>query len=92
MQLLTILDFANETHDTHHPLASSLYYEDQKEAALERTKDYRENRVPKYFSHFDDVIQASGTGFLTKGGPSYADLALFQVVDGVRGCGGARGR
>jgi glutathione S-transferase len=30
---LTIADFVNEIHDTHHPIASSLYYEDQRREA-----------------------------------------------------------
>src|SRR5689334_12638047 len=30
---LTIADFVKEIHDTHHPIASSLYYEDQKSEA-----------------------------------------------------------
>src|SRR5215472_16947770 len=30
---LTIADFVDEIHDTHHPIASSLYYEDQHEPA-----------------------------------------------------------
>src|SRR5438067_4637890 len=30
---LTIADFVQEVHDTHHPLGSSLYYEDQRAAA-----------------------------------------------------------
>jgi len=28
---LTITDLVAEAHDTHHPIATSLYYEDQKE-------------------------------------------------------------
>src|SRR5215472_15262517 len=30
---LTIADFVDEIHDTHHPIASSLYYEDQRREA-----------------------------------------------------------
>src|ERR1700721_2401313 len=33
---LTITDFVLEVHDTHHPLAPSLYYEDQKTEAKRR--------------------------------------------------------
>jgi len=29
-QQLTVADWVAEVHDTHHPIASSLYYEDQK--------------------------------------------------------------
>jgi len=31
---LTIMDVVNEVHDTHHPISSALYYEDQREEAL----------------------------------------------------------
>src|SRR5437879_303846 len=37
---LTIADIAAEAHDTHHPLAVSLYYEDQKPAALARAAEF----------------------------------------------------
>ena len=30
---LTVADFVKEVHDTHHPIAASLYYEDQKPEA-----------------------------------------------------------
>ncbi len=39
---LTITDLIAEVHDTHHPLATDLYYEDQKEAAKVRTKNFIE--------------------------------------------------
>src|ERR1043166_2528493 len=31
---LTIADIVDEAHDTHHPIASALYYEDQREEAM----------------------------------------------------------
>src|SRR5689334_7623681 len=30
---LTLADFVDEVHDTHHPIASDLYYEDQRQEA-----------------------------------------------------------
>src|ERR1700739_2443463 len=36
---LTIADFVLEAHDTHHPIASVLYYEDQKQEAARRAED-----------------------------------------------------
>jgi len=33
---LTIADAVNEVHDTHHPIASGLYYEDQRQEARRR--------------------------------------------------------
>ena len=34
---LTITDFVAEIHDTHHPISTELYYEDQKKEAKART-------------------------------------------------------
>src|ERR671936_3219461 len=42
---LTIADFVAEVHDTHHPVASSAYYEEQKPAAKRRSKDFLGNRL-----------------------------------------------
>src|SRR5262245_10017709 len=43
---LTITDFVAEAHDTHHPLSTNLYYEDQKEAAKQRSADFITHRIP----------------------------------------------
>lgn len=80
---LTALDgFNNEIHDTHHPIAVSLTYEDQKDEALKRASDWRKNRLPKFLGYFERVLQgeASGDGpWLYRGTFTYADLVLFQV-------------
>lgn len=85
--MLTALDLSNETHDTHHPLAVSLYYEDQKDAAKTRAKDFRENRIPKFFSHFERTLKGNeelGKGkYLVGDKLSYADTTFWQVVDGL---------
>ena len=81
---LTIADFVVEIHDTHHPLASGLYYEDQKKEAKRRTEDFRDSRVPKYLGYFEDVIARSGGPFLLGRRLSSPDLSLFQIVDGLR--------
>ena len=81
---LTIADFVVEVHDTHHPVASGLYYEDQKKEAKRRTEDFRRRRVPKTLGYFDDVIRKSGGPFLLGRRLSYPDLSLFQVVEGLR--------
>lgn len=61
-----------------------LYYEDQKEESKRKAKDVRENRIPKFFDYFNNVIKKSGTGHLVGNSVTYADLALFQVVDGLQ--------
>ena len=83
---LTIADLVDETHDTHHPIASSLYYEDQRPEAMRRTTDFWRSRVPKYFGYFEKVLarnKARG-GHLIGAKLSYPDLSLFQVVAGLR--------
>jgi glutathione S-transferase len=82
---LTIADFILEAHDTHHPIASGLYYEDQKEAAARRTEDFRDNRVPKYLDWFETILTRNPTGqnHLVGDRISYVDLSLFQVVAGL---------
>src|SRR2546425_5280139 len=37
---LTLADFLLEIHDTHHPIASGLYYEDQRDEARRRAADF----------------------------------------------------
>src|SRR5438045_243235 len=47
---LTIADFVDETRDTNHPIASSLYYEDQRREAGARTADFLNRKRPNgYF-------------------------------------------
>src|SRR6516165_5761337 len=83
---LTIADLIDEVHDTHHPIASSLYYEDQRPEAKRRTQDFLKLRVPKYLGYFEKVLarnKARG-GHLVGAKLSYPDLSLFQVVAGLR--------
>ena len=82
---LTIADFVVEAHDTHHPIGSGLYYEDQKKEAKRRAADFLKNRAPKYFGYFDDVIARNrGSKYLAGKRLTYADLSLFQIVAGMR--------
>jgi glutathione S-transferase len=83
---LTIADFVDEIHDTHHPIASSLYYEDQREAARARAADFVKSRLPKYLGYFERVLvrNRSGDRHLVGARLSYADLSLFQIVAGLR--------
>lgn len=84
---LTALDgLSNEPHDVHHPIASGAYYEEQKDEALKKAANYRDVRLPKFLGYFERVLSggASGGGEYLHGGKlSYADLVLFQTLDGV---------
>lgn len=81
---LTIADFLVEIHDTHHPIGSGFYYEDQKPESGRRAEDFRESRAPKFLGYFERVLKASGGPFLTGRRLTYADLSLFQIVEGLR--------
>jgi glutathione S-transferase len=83
---LTIADFVNEAHDTHHPVGMGLYYEDQKAEALRRAEEFRQSRIPKFLGWFEDVLDRNPRGgeHLVGSSVTYADLSLFQVVEGLR--------
>jgi glutathione S-transferase len=81
---LTITDLVAEIHDTHHPLGSSLYYEDQRAAAKRRSGEFWKERVPKYLGYFERLLEGAGGHYVTGRKLSYVDLSLFQIVDGLR--------
>ncbi|TVY58306.1 Glutathione S-transferase [Lachnellula cervina] len=85
---LTALDgLSNEPHDCHHPVATGLYYEDQKTEAKRKSEDYIANRLPKFLGYFERVLQgeaSKGGKWLYGGNLTYADLVLFQCLDGVK--------
>ena len=83
---LTIADLVTEAHDTHHPIANSLFYEDQKAEAQRRAADFCRTRLSKYLHWFERILahNPAGPRHLVGGRLSYADLSLFQVVEGLR--------
>ena len=81
---LTIADLVAEVHDTHHPIAVGLYYEDQRPTAKRRAADFVGNRAPKFLAYFERVLQRSGGPYLNGRASTYVDLSLFQAVQGLR--------
>ena len=82
---LTIADLVAEVHDTHHPLGVTLYYEDQKAEAAKRAAVFRDHRLPKFLGYFERVLADNpDSGWLAGDSLTYADLSLFQVVEGLR--------
>lgn len=77
---LTITDFVREAHDVHHPIANSLYYEDQKAEALRRSGHFRNERLTKFTNYFETVLSRSSGKFILGKSLSYVDLSLFQVM------------
>ena len=81
---LTIADLVLESHDTHHPLGPSLYYEDQRAPAKKRTDEFWKERVPKYLGYFEGLLKGHGGAYLTGRRITYVDLSMFQIVEGLR--------
>jgi glutathione S-transferase len=80
---LTIADLVAEAHDSHHPVGLSLYYEDQKVEAARRSAEFRQQRIPKFLAWFERALERSAGDWLAGGALSYADLSLFQAVEGL---------
>ena len=83
---LTIADVVAEAHDTHHPISTGAYYEDQRDAAVQRARAFREERIPKFLNWFERVLKRNpaGSSHLVGDVLTYADLSLFQLVEGLR--------
>jgi glutathione S-transferase len=82
---LTVADFVNEVHDTHHPIAGALYYEQQKPAAKRRTKHFLDARLPKFLGYFERVAERNPArgGWLVGPKLTYVDLSIAQVIAGL---------
>jgi glutathione S-transferase len=84
---LTLADFVDEIHDTHHPIAGSLYYEDQKAAARQRARHFVRERLPKYLGWLERLLRRnrqSAGRWLIGSDRTYVDLSLFQIIEGLR--------
>ena len=81
---LTVTDFVKEVHDTHHPIATGLFYEDQKPEAKQYAANFLKERVPKYLGYFETVLTKSGGPYVLGRKVSYVDLSLFQLIEGMR--------
>jgi glutathione S-transferase len=79
---LTIADLVAESHDVHHPVGAGLYYEDQKDEAKRRAKEFRESRIPKFLHFFENVVERNGGKHALREF-TYVDLSLFQVMSGL---------
>jgi glutathione S-transferase len=81
---LTMADLVTLIHDTHHPVTGYLYYEEQRAAAKLATKYFWRYRLPKFMRYFERVLEKSGGPYLLGRRLTYADLSLFQIVEGLR--------
>ncbi|HVW93774.1 MAG TPA: glutathione S-transferase [Devosia sp.] len=83
---LTIADAVVEAHDTHHPVGSGRYYEEQKAESKRRSAEFRAERLPKFLAWFETILarNPAGDGQLVGKDITYADLSLFQLLEGLR--------
>ena len=81
---LTIADLLVEAHDTHHPIAKSLYYEEQKAEALRRAANFLELRLPKFLGYFERLLKQRAGAGLVGAQIAYPDLSLFHMIEGLR--------
>lgn len=83
---LTIADAVDEAHNTHHPVGSGLYYEEQQAEALRAAQEFRTERIPRFLGWLETVLARNPKGdkYLVGGRLSYADLSAFQLVEGLR--------
>ena len=82
---LTLADLLVEIHDTHHPIASGLYYEDQKGESRRRAADFLAHRMPKYLGYFEGLLARGRRtqAYLAGSRLSYVDLSMFQMLAGL---------
>jgi len=80
---LTWMDLLVEAHDTHHPLGNSLYYEDQKDAAMMAARTFRNERLPGWLDYFESVLAANPSGWQVGDAATTADIIGYFVVDGL---------
>lgn len=81
---LTISDLVAEAHNVHHPVDGAAYYEDQKPAALAAADAFRDERMPKFLTHFEQAASSNPGEWLIDHRWTYADTSLFQIVEGLR--------
>jgi len=82
---LTVADFVMEVHDTHHPISTELYYEDQKAEAKARASAFLAHRYPKFFGYFERILgdNPASPEHAVGNSLSYVDLSLFQIWAGM---------
>lgn len=80
---LTVADVYAAAHDVHHPTSTALYFEDQREAAMEAAKAFHGGRLKQWLTYFERLIERSG-GPGVVGALCYVDLSVFQMLEGLR--------
>jgi glutathione S-transferase len=82
---LTITDIVKEAYNSHHPIDEDKWFHEQKVEAIARATVFRRDRMPKFLGWFERILEANPTGaqHLVGDSVTYADLSLFQLVEGL---------
>ncbi len=83
---LTITDIVKEVYNSHHPIDEDKWFHEQKDEAIARAVVFRRDRMPKFLGWFERLLQTNpaGADHLIGSSITYADLSLFQLVEGLR--------
>ena len=83
---LTITDIVKEVYNSHHPIDEDKWFHEQKDEAIARAEVFRRDRMPKFLGWFEQILETNpaGANHLVGGAASYADLSLFQLIEGLR--------
>lgn len=83
---LTITDIVAEVYNSHHPIDEDKWFHEQRDEAIARAAVFRKDRMPKFLGWFERILNANpaGADHLVGGAATYADLSLFQLVEGLR--------
>ncbi len=83
---LTITDIVKEVYNSHHPIDEDKWFHEQKDEAIARATVFRRDRMPKFLGWFERILQANpaGADHLVGHAVTYADLSLFQLIEGLR--------
>jgi glutathione S-transferase len=73
-------------YDSHHPIDEDKWFHEQKDEAIARAAVFRRDRMPKYLGWFERILETNpaGADHLVGSFATYADLSLFQLVEGLR--------
>lgn len=82
---LTITDIVKEVYNAHHPIDEDKWFHEQKDEAIARAAVFRRDRLPKFLDWFERVLAANPAGpeHLVGSTVTYADLSLFQLIEGL---------
>jgi len=70
-----------QVHNIHHPVSINLCYEDQKAEALRAAEQFRASRLPKFFKHFQSVLETNPANKDGKGNVLYFNATPEMIIN-----------